>query len=82
MARTFLSDDGKPVEYRGMTWLRKLPIVAIEKPMLIIPVILLMVVGGIMTYSTTVKELQPYVENPTVGIIINYSGVAAEDMEA
>jgi len=82
MARTFLSDDGKPVEYRGMTWLRKLPIVAIEKPMLIIPVILLMVVGGIMTYSTMVKELQPYVENPTVGIIINHSGVAAEDMEA
>jgi len=82
MARTFLSDDGKPVVYRGMTWLRKLPIVAIEKPMLVIPLILLMVVGGIMTYSSTVKELQPYVENPTVGIIINYPGVAAEDMEA
>jgi len=65
-----------------MAWLRKLPIIAIEKPMLVIPVILLMVIGGIITYSSTVKELQPYVENPTVGIIINYPGVAAEDMEA
>ena len=65
-----------------MTWLRKLPILAIEKPMLMIPVILLMVIGGIMTYGKTVRELQPYLENPTVGIIITYPGVAAEDMEA
>ncbi len=82
MARTFLSYDGKPVTYRGMAWLRKLPTLAIEKPMLMIPVILLMVIGGIMTYGNTVRELQPYLENPTVGIIITYPGVAAEDMEA
>jgi len=82
MKRQFLSYDGKPVTYRGMAWLRKLPILAIEKPMLMIPVILLMVIGGIMTYGNTVRELQPYLENPTVGIIITYPGVAAEDMEA
>lgn len=82
MSRVFRSYDGKPVEYRGMQWLRKLPVIAIEKPMLMIPVILLMVVGGVYTYSKTIRELQPYLENPTVGIVINYPGVAAEDMEA
>lgn len=82
MAQKFLSHDGKPVEYRGMAWLRKLPIIAIEKPMLIAPLIILMVVGGIKVYSQIAKELQPYLENPTVGVIINYPGVAAEDMEA
>ena len=50
--------------------------------MLMIPVILLMVIAGIMTYGKSVRELQPYLENPTVGIIITYPGVAAEDMEA
>ncbi|WP_447973849.1 efflux RND transporter permease subunit [Nitrospira sp. Kam-Ns4a] len=82
MNHVYRSYDGKPVEYRSMPWLRKLPILAVEKPMLMIPVILLMVVGGVYTYGKTVRELQPYLENPTVGIIINYPGVAAEDMEA
>ncbi|MBI2402702.1 MAG: efflux RND transporter permease subunit [Gemmatimonadetes bacterium] len=61
--------------------LKKLPKIAIEKPMLMIPVIVVMVAGGIITYSKLPRELQPYVENPTVGVVIQYPGVAAEDME-
>jgi HAE1 family hydrophobic/amphiphilic exporter-1 len=61
--------------------LKKLPKIAIEKPMVMIPIILAMIAGGIITYSKLPKELQPYLENPTVGIIIQYPGVAAEDME-
>ncbi|MBI4545625.1 MAG: efflux RND transporter permease subunit [Gemmatimonadetes bacterium] len=61
--------------------LKKLPKISIEKPMLMIPVIIVMIASGIITYSKLPKELQPYLENPTVGIVIQYPGVAAEDME-
>jgi HAE1 family hydrophobic/amphiphilic exporter-1 len=61
--------------------LKKLPKISIEKPMVMIPVIIVMIAAGIITYAKLPKQLQPYLENPTVGIIIQYPGVAAEDME-
>ena len=82
MTYKFLSHDGVPIEYRGLGWLRRLPILAIEKPILMVPLIIFLAVGGILSYAHLAKELQPYIENPTVGIVINYPGVAAEDMEA
>jgi HAE1 family hydrophobic/amphiphilic exporter-1 len=61
--------------------IKKLPKFAVEHPFLMIPLFLLMIAGGIIVYHQLYLELQPYLENPTVGVIINYPGVAAEDME-
>lgn len=82
MAHQYKTYDGKPVQWRGLGWLRKLPGISIQKPMLMIPVILVLIIGGFISYNKLSKELQPYLENPTVGIVITYPGMAAEDMEA
>lgn len=61
--------------------LKNLPKFAIEHPILMIPVFLTIIGGGLIAYTRIPIELQPYVDSPTVGIIITYPGVSAEDME-
>ncbi|MBI2455681.1 MAG: efflux RND transporter permease subunit [candidate division NC10 bacterium] len=61
--------------------LKALPKFAVEHPMVMIPIYLAMIGIGIVLYFQTPLQLQPYVENPTVGIVISYPGVSAEDME-
>ncbi len=62
--------------------IKALPKFAVEHPFLMIPIFILLIAGGIIVYHQLYLELQPYLENPTVGVIINYPGVSAEDMEA
>lgn len=61
--------------------LKAIPRFAVENPMVMIPIFLVLIGAGIVTYRRLPLQLQPYLENPTVGIIINYPGVSAEDME-
>lgn len=61
---------------------KKLPKFAVEHPMLMIPIFLAVIGGGIVMYKNIPLQLQPYLENPTVGVVIMYPGVAAEEMEA
>lgn len=61
--------------------LKKLPKFAVEHPMVMIPIYLVMIGIGIVMYMHIPLQLQPYLENPTVGIVIGYPGVSAEDME-
>lgn len=61
--------------------LKQLPKFAVEHPMVMIPIYLALFGFGVVLYRNTPLELQPYLENPTVGIVIGYPGVSAEDME-
>jgi len=61
--------------------LKAIPKFAVEHPMVMIPIYLAMIGVGIVMYRHLPLELQPYLENPTVGIVITYPGVSAEDME-
>ena len=60
---------------------KALPKFAVEHPIVMIPIFLLLIGGGYVAYTRLPLELQPYLENPTVGIVIGYPGVSAEDME-
>ncbi len=62
--------------------LKNLPRFAVEHPMVMIPIFLALIGGGYIAYTNLPQELQPYVESPTVGVIIRFPGVSAEDMEA
>lgn len=61
--------------------LKQLPKFAVEHPMIMIPIYLALIGVGIVLYQHIPLQLQPYLENPTVGIVITYPGVSAEDME-
>lgn len=61
--------------------MKNIPKWAVEHPMLMLTVVMAVGVAGFLVYQTIPQELQPYVENPTVGIVITYPGVVAEDME-
>ena len=61
--------------------LKKLPKFAVEHPMVMVPIYLALIGIGYIMYQRIPLQLQPYLENPTVGIIITYPGVSAEDME-
>ncbi len=61
--------------------LKNIPKFSVEHPMVMIPIFLLLIGGGLLAYFNTVQELQPYLESPVVGIITQYPGVSAEDME-
>ncbi|MBI2080553.1 MAG: efflux RND transporter permease subunit, partial [candidate division NC10 bacterium] len=61
--------------------LKALPKYAVEHPIVMIAVFLALIGGGIFIYQGLPIELQPYVDSPTVGVIIQYPGVSAEDME-
>ena len=62
--------------------LRQLPKYAVEHPIIMIAVFLALIGGGVFVYQRLPIELQPYVDSPTVGVIVQYPGVSAEDMEA
>jgi HAE1 family hydrophobic/amphiphilic exporter-1 len=62
--------------------LKLLPKYSVEHPIVMIAVFLALVGGGFLTYINLPVELQPYVDSPSIGIIIQYPGVSAEDMEA
>lgn len=62
--------------------LRQLPKYAVEHPIVMIAVFLALIGGGVFIYLGLPIELQPYVDSPTVGVVIQYPGVSAEDMEA
>jgi HAE1 family hydrophobic/amphiphilic exporter-1 len=62
--------------------LKLLPKYSVEHPVVMIAVFLALVGGGFLTYIHLPVELQPYVDSPSIGVIIQYPGVSAEDMEA
>lgn len=61
--------------------LYNLPKFAVENPLVMIAVFLALFIGGYISFRKLPVELQPYVESPVVGVIINFPGVSAEDME-
>lgn len=61
--------------------MRKLPQYAVENPIIMVALFLTMIGGGFFVYRSLPMELQPYVDSPTIGVIITYPGVSAEDME-
>ncbi|MBI3049064.1 MAG: efflux RND transporter permease subunit [Acidobacteria bacterium] len=61
--------------------LKNLPKFAVEHPMVMMPIYIVMIGAGIVIYQNLPLQLQPYLENPSVGIVIGYPGVSAEDME-
>lgn len=61
--------------------LKNLPRFSVEHPIIMITIFIALIGGGFLVYQRLPVELQPYVDSPTIGVVIQYPGVAAEDME-